>query len=392
LGSNPLRILLFKDGLVRFATEHYEKVNESNKLQSFIHFTNFAINKENPSYIPGEDDVKSTSHKRSILDFFSELEGIGINVKRIWAEIEDLVVKTMISIQPILKQNYVLSQSNDPYNQMCFEILGFDVILDNRLKPILLEVNHSPSFQTDSSIDLKIKNRLIEDTIRLLNINSNSKSELRELALSQGEGGTKHRNRYDTIIRQERKRTCIKRRDEFIRNNLGGFNFIYPCQKSDSNLNPRYERLLKQVDMAYKNTPWCTIGSSIMPKIRDQKKKNTVVLPENPTLDGKILTGLSMSKVQVLDNLLLRNGDKNLITPIKKNSVNGLCTPSIGIFSSASKIIKFGNLPRIQLNEESNRKSSERPVFIGMKINGHKGGENNRKKLSKSVLIPELNK
>ena len=36
---------------------------------------------------------------------------------------------------------------------MCFEILGIDVIIDNTLKPWLLEVNHTPSFTTDSKID-----------------------------------------------------------------------------------------------------------------------------------------------------------------------------------------------------------------------------------------------
>ena len=38
-------------------------------------------------------------------------------------------------------------------NNMCFEILGFDIILDNNCNPWLLEINHSPSFTVDSSLD-----------------------------------------------------------------------------------------------------------------------------------------------------------------------------------------------------------------------------------------------
>ena len=53
---------------------------------------------------------------------------------------------------------------------MCFEILGFDIFLDSNLKPWILEVNHSPSFTTDTPLDFKIKKNLIADTIRLLNL------------------------------------------------------------------------------------------------------------------------------------------------------------------------------------------------------------------------------
>jgi tubulin polyglutamylase TTLL6/13 len=48
---------------------------------------------------------------------------------------------------------------------MCFEILGIDVIIDNNLKPWLLEVNHTPSFTTDTPFDYDIKFNLIKDTI-----------------------------------------------------------------------------------------------------------------------------------------------------------------------------------------------------------------------------------
>ena len=46
---------------------------------------------------------------------------------------------------------------------MCFEILGyfiidilnrFDIMIDNVGKPWLIEVNHAPSFSTDSPFDM----------------------------------------------------------------------------------------------------------------------------------------------------------------------------------------------------------------------------------------------
>ena len=43
------------------------------------------------------------------------------------------------------------------------------------LKPYLLEVNHLPSFNTDTPIDKVVKNDLIKDTLTLLDINPKSK-------------------------------------------------------------------------------------------------------------------------------------------------------------------------------------------------------------------------
>jgi len=40
---------------------------------------------------------------------------------------------------------------------MCFEILGMDVIIDSKIKPWLLEINHAPSFATDTPFDYQIK-------------------------------------------------------------------------------------------------------------------------------------------------------------------------------------------------------------------------------------------
>lgn len=61
---------------------------------------------------------------------------------------------------------------------MCFEILGFDILIDSSLKPFLLEVNHTPSFTTDTPLDSFIKKNLIRDAINLMNINVKTKNEI----------------------------------------------------------------------------------------------------------------------------------------------------------------------------------------------------------------------
>lgn len=51
---------------------------------------------------------------------------------------------------------------------MCFEILGFDVLIDDKLKPWLIEINHAPSFATDTPLDFKMKKDVIADAMQLL--------------------------------------------------------------------------------------------------------------------------------------------------------------------------------------------------------------------------------
>jgi tubulin polyglutamylase TTLL5 len=52
----------------------------------------------------------------------------------------------------------------------CFEIFGYDVILDSELKPWLLEVNLSPSLACESPLDMTIKSNLLADTFNMIGI------------------------------------------------------------------------------------------------------------------------------------------------------------------------------------------------------------------------------
>lgn len=53
---------------------------------------------------------------------------------------------------------------------MCFEILGFDVILDENLKPYVLEVNHAPSFNTDTKLDFDVKTEMLNSAFDILSM------------------------------------------------------------------------------------------------------------------------------------------------------------------------------------------------------------------------------
>jgi tubulin polyglutamylase TTLL6/13 len=55
-------------------------------------------------------------------------------------------------------------------------------MVDDQLDPYVIEVNHTPSFVTDTPLDYHIKFDLIKDTLVLMNINSKSKVSMVEKA------------------------------------------------------------------------------------------------------------------------------------------------------------------------------------------------------------------
>lgn len=79
----------------------------------------------------------------------------------------------MFAVQPQLAHLYRTAQAKEP--DLCCDLLGFDVMLDHKLKPWLLEVNHTPSFRADTEVDYALKHDLIENTLRILQLSIESR-------------------------------------------------------------------------------------------------------------------------------------------------------------------------------------------------------------------------
>lgn len=56
-----------------------------------------------------------------------------------------------------------------PYTaQNCYELFGFDILIDSTLKPWLIEINGPPALSIDSDIDIKVKYPLVRDMVNAL--------------------------------------------------------------------------------------------------------------------------------------------------------------------------------------------------------------------------------
>ena len=121
---------------------------------------------------------------------------------------------------------------------MCFQILGFDIILDKNCKPFLLEVNHAPSFATDTPLDYEIKKKLFQDTFQLLGLSVERK---RAKVLKMFED-RKNRMTQKLTLKQKHQQKKIlqeafkKESEEFEKKNLGNFDRIYPLALEDERI------------------------------------------------------------------------------------------------------------------------------------------------------------
>lgn len=84
----------------------------------------------------------------------------GRDTTALMAHVEDLIIKTIISAELAIA---TACKTFVPHRSSCFELYGFDVLIDSTLKPWLLEVNLSPSLACDAPLDLKIKASMISD-------------------------------------------------------------------------------------------------------------------------------------------------------------------------------------------------------------------------------------
>ena len=82
-------------------------------------------------------------------------------------KMEDIIIKTVISIEHLI---FKAHNQYVPYRTNCFDLLGFDILIDQTLKPWLLEVNLSPSLSCSEKLDLNVKGNLVADLFTLVGV------------------------------------------------------------------------------------------------------------------------------------------------------------------------------------------------------------------------------
>ncbi|XP_063432390.1 tubulin polyglutamylase ttll6-like isoform X17 [Mytilus trossulus] len=286
---DPFRIFLFNDGLARFATNKYVEPSHNNIDNVFMHLTNYAINKHSEDFV--RDDEAGSKRRISTINRF--LKDKGYDIDKMWTEIDDVVIKTLISAHSILKHNYRTCFPNHVKGSACFEILGFDILLDRKLRPQVLEVNHSPSFNTDSELDREIKGALVVDSLNLVNFGAcdrrkcieEEKKRIKDRLMGRG---TKKESKEELELAQNQYQEYLER---YENNHMGNFRRIYPAPGSE-----KYEKFFHSSGTLFQETAAFKARSEMARQQRDEiarkkeklesmlkgKKSQQSVRPESP--------------------------------------------------------------------------------------------------------------
>ena len=194
---DPLKIYIHHEGFLRLATEKYEKPKPSNRQDYYMHLTNYSLNKYNKEglkkhnyNLSGKDfSVKESEQTilRSINSFKHFLEqetnrinaenfaAMGSNINpvnlehQVWEDIKRIVYKTIIASYEDLKKHYekqLGTSISDRHGSKAFQILGYDIMLDENYKPWFIEINHNPDLDDDPFIAAMSSRKLICDSLQ----------------------------------------------------------------------------------------------------------------------------------------------------------------------------------------------------------------------------------
>lgn len=165
-GINPLRLYLYKEGLVRIASNKYY-INKESLNNNYIHITNNRINKKHKNFVLPKSYNDPSANIWNLNTYKNYLKTHNIDYNLIFDEIKELIIKSIISIYKNLIR---YSKENDLNDINFFKILGYDILITDQLKAKLIEINTEPSLVLYNNVDKIIKPNLFIDTLNIIGI------------------------------------------------------------------------------------------------------------------------------------------------------------------------------------------------------------------------------
>ena len=152
---NPLRAYRHREGFARFCATGYCGPNEVLDLRAASlgsHLTNVSYQKNTTEYNEAHGGKLAIGSLRLYLESVFGFE----KTARLFAAIDFVIWETLSSVRNVIV--------NDKH---CFELYGYDILIDDAMRPWLMEVNASPSLSVTTRSDGLLKDEVLKDLFAL---------------------------------------------------------------------------------------------------------------------------------------------------------------------------------------------------------------------------------
>ena len=146
-------VYIFKEGHLKASSVNYNIDNNN----SFIHLTNYSLQKYNKNFSKYE-----TGNEISFNTFQLYLNSLGDKAFN-FKELAIPKFKKIIELTTKCAKN-IINPKNKNY---CFEIFGYDFMMDENKNMYLIEINTNPGLEISSEIIEILVPRMIEDALRI---------------------------------------------------------------------------------------------------------------------------------------------------------------------------------------------------------------------------------
>ena len=152
---SPLTCWLYRLGFCRFACTRYKVHSRNDLANQGMHLTNVAVQKKRN--IPRAATLWDIQDLKEFLHH--KFTGNRKRVDDAFGQIQQII---FCSLQSVAED--MIHDVNS------FELFGFDVLLDEDLRPWLLEVNASPSLSANNDYDYQLKYQLVTDVLDVIDM------------------------------------------------------------------------------------------------------------------------------------------------------------------------------------------------------------------------------
>lgn len=339
LSIDPLRIYLHEEGMARFCTEKYSSPVSTNLNRAYSHLTNYSLNKKNDKYQKTDDE--SSGSKRSLSYIYEYIAKNGGDVPKLKEKIDRIVRLTVASIHPLLIHNYKSSIQVQDGKCRLFEILGFDILIDENLEPWLIEVNNMPSLCTDQQFDKSLKTSVVKGCIELLGLKPGFKKSAlnhQKLVTQQRISGVKDTNIVSLYSEEQ---------EEEIAANTN-YRLIYPVKQNKE----EHEIMLAALEKA-REAPVVGANETFASKARKEKIK---ALLKEKEMEKIPFSQLKKLKQKTKTQSKLNTTDNKDYTTVERKSYGSLPEPNESKVKS-SRIGASTQQPRKSINDDLTRQS-----------------------------------